>query len=116
MAYSGKPLTSGSNPARNDADPKKVIIHGNLIEAKKIIDDAAKSGGKGLGIVPRSWQLIKLSPDGKEEILSEGVIAFDRTKDGTLICCNGREIYSLDENREKSTLLKERFIEKVYVL
>jgi hypothetical protein len=92
------------------------MIHGNLIEAKKVIDDAAKSGGKNLSIVPRTWQLIKLSGDGKEEILSEGVIAFDRTKDGTFICCNGREIYSLDENRKRTRLLKERFIEKVYVL
>lgn len=116
MMFSGKPLTPGPNPARQDADPRKIMIHGNLIDAQKIIDDANKPGsGKTPGIVPRSWQLIKFTPDGREHVLSDGVISFDRAPDGTIYCCDGRQVYSLDEKGKKSTLLKEKFIEKIYV-
>jgi len=114
MRYSGKPLSTGINPARNDGDPKKLVIHGNLIDAAKLIEDAQKNDKKQLGIVPRSWKLVKHRPDGSDEILSDGVIAFDRTENGTLVCCNGREIYTLDEDGIRTSVLKEKFIEKVF--
>ncbi len=115
MMYSGKPLTSGSNPARQDGDPKKFTIHGNLVDAAKIMNDSSTMGGKHLGIVPRSWQLIKQSVNGNEEKLAEGVIAFDRSADGTIVCCNGKTIYTVENSGKKTTLIKEKFIEKVYV-
>lgn len=115
MMYSGKPLTSGNNPARQDGNPKKFIIHGNLVDASKIKEEPSHTTGNWLGIVPRSWQLIKRSADGHEKKLADGVIAFDRTTDGKLICCNGKNIYSIDETGTKTILIKEKFIEKVYV-
>ena len=115
MTFSGKPLTPGPNPARNDADPRKIMIHGNLLDAQKFIDDANKPiTDKTPGIAPSSWKLIKFTHDGKEHELADGIISFDRAPDGTIYCCDGRQVFHLDENGKKTPVLKEKFIEKIY--
>jgi hypothetical protein len=113
MRYTGKPLTSGSNPARNDGDPEKYFIHGNLVDASKILGDQLRKDRR-LGLVPRSWELIKLPEGGKVEVLAEGIISFDIAPDGAIVCSNGKEVYSLDEHGKRTSLIKGKFIEKVY--
>lgn len=113
MRYTGKPLSSGSNPARQDGDPEKYFIHGNMVDASKLLGDQLRKE-KRLGIVPRSWELLKATPGSQVQVLAEGVISFDISSDGDIVCSNGKEVYSLDQSGKRTSLIKGKFIEKVY--
>jgi hypothetical protein len=98
IRYTGKPLnTSGANPAKSSQKtPQQIFIDGNLLEAEKNIKLNAAAGDKNAGYVPRSWELVKKSPSGEEEILKKSVMSFCVTKDG-IVYSNGKYIISENE-------------------
>lgn len=76
--YSGQSLktTSGANPAKaKQKTQEELFIEGNLINAQKARQQNSKTGEKYPGIIPRSWELIKLTPAGEVVTVKKGVLS-----------------------------------------
>ncbi|MBO5889299.1 MAG: hypothetical protein J6Q58_04080 [Clostridia bacterium] len=107
-AYTGKGFTeNSSNPAkRNDKNPRQIFIDGNLIYADKEYKLNKKHAGDLAGIIPRSYELVKLLNNGEVEVIKKGVIAYDFCDDGFIVS-NGKYILKTDGNKtEKITECK----------
>ncbi|MES9978030.1 MAG: hypothetical protein ABW107_04685 [Candidatus Thiodiazotropha sp. 6PLUC5] len=75
LMYSRKPLTSASGP-KVEADLKELLIKGKRINAENALKrENAVNGVRSL--VPKSWQLIKRTKNGEEQILASNVASYD---------------------------------------
>jgi hypothetical protein len=61
-------------------------------------------------------ELIRCSRDGKPELLIPGVVAFDLTQAGRLVCSDGRSLFELDDKGSRILLLRAPEISAVCVL
>jgi len=110
MRYTGKKLTSAGGAAGREMDLKQMMIWGNMVSAQK-----AKAGEDAPDLVPNSWQLVRKSSDGSEEVLVKGVLAYDVAPDGTVVYSNGSAIHMLKDGK-RERLVTESLIEQVVVL
>lgn len=94
MMYSRKPLTSANGPAR-EADLKQLVLQGRRIDAEKALRAGASSHGVP-SLVPANWELVRLDPQGREDVLARHVASFDIAPDGTVLHSNGRGVFVLD--------------------
>lgn len=114
LVYSKKPLTTASGPDIKGDDLKSVMIRGKVIDAEK----ALRSGASTLGVtslVPSSWELVRRSQNGREEVVANSVAAFDISSDGAIAYSNGRGIFILADQRKPELILKANLIEDVIV-
>ncbi|MCL2566312.1 MAG: hypothetical protein FWE24_11005 [Defluviitaleaceae bacterium] len=93
--YTGESLkTSGANPAKLDTkSPQQIFIDGNLYEADKILKENAAAGDKNPGYAPRSWELVKRTPEGEEQVVQKSVMSYMVT-DAGIVYSNGKYIIS----------------------
>lgn len=113
--YTGESLktTSGSNPAKTKQKSKEeLFIEGNLIKARQTLENNQKAGEKYPGVIPRSWQLIKITPSGEKEILKKGVMGFLIQEDA-IIYSNGKHLVQLASDRKEVLLLEEQLVSKI---
>ncbi|HOB35358.1 MAG TPA: hypothetical protein PKL39_06405 [Bacillota bacterium] len=112
MQYSGEALTTaGANPARaRQQNPKEVFIDGNLINVQKTLKQNKAQGEKNPGIVPRSWELTRLSADGDMTCIKKGVMAFDIDPDGNVIYSNGKHLIKILPGGNEEVLASIPFI------
>jgi len=110
MRYSCKKLSTPAGTPRRDLDLKQMMIWGNVIQAGQASEDEA------VDLVPSSWQLARRTPGGDEEVLANGVVAYDLASDGTMVYSNGNAIFVRHPDGRKEQILKERLIEQVTVL
>lgn len=52
---------------------KDLVFENNIINAEKNLKTNKNSGDKYPGLIPRSWQLIKINSDNSEEVIKSGV-------------------------------------------
>ncbi len=107
-AFTGKGFTeNSSNPAKNNPkNPSQIFIDGNLIYADREYKLNKKHQGDLAGIIPRSYELVKILNNGEVEIIKKGVIAYDFCDDGFIIS-NGKYILKTDGKKtEKITECK----------
>jgi hypothetical protein len=92
----GAPI-SPLDPSPSELGP--ALIPGNLIDMRRLREDAALRGEIDTDIVPRSWQLIRTDLErphsGTAEILAKGVIAFHVSADGVIFYSDGSAILKL---------------------
>jgi hypothetical protein len=90
MIYGKEPLKSAGGPRGPglDQDLGSLWLHGRMIELSKVRYEA----GKGGGLVPGSWQLMRRGSDGIETQLAGSVASFDVDGDGAVVYTNGFEI------------------------
>lgn len=104
MRYSGETLTTtGANPANaKQKSPKEIFIDDNLINVQKTLKENETKGEKYPGIIPRSWELTKLSASGDMTCVKRGVLAFDIDANGHIIYSNGKHLIKIfpDGNEE----------------
>lgn len=77
--YTGESLktTSGQNPAKaQQKSEEDLFVEGNLIKALQNIERNQKSGEKYPGVIPNTWELIKITPSGETTTLKKGVMSF----------------------------------------
>lgn len=96
-AFTGKNFTDKSpNPAKNNKkSSREIFIDGNLIYADEELKKNIKHKDDFAGIIPRSYELIKRSPDGKVTTVKKGVIAYAPLKDGSVIAGNGKYLLKI---------------------
>jgi hypothetical protein len=82
------------------------ISKGNLIDAEKNLRENRASGEKYPGLAPKSWELIRRSKDGREQIVKKGVIDYCLAVDG-LYYSNGSNVVYMQEGQAVGELVCE---------
>jgi hypothetical protein len=106
-------LTTTGNARQKHADIRNMMMWGNLIDAQK---SAGRSEDEAPALVPKSWELIRRSPDTTEQIVARGVLCFDLYADGSVIYSNGSGIFHAGQHGSIQRLAKEALIEQVIAL
>lgn len=108
LMYTQKPLTSASGP-EVQADMKELLIKGKRINAENALKkENAINGVRSL--VPKTWQLIRRTRQGEEQVLATNVAAYDITHDGTIIFTNGYGVFMLDSSNGTQVVLRNKLI------
>ena len=108
------PFVSASGPDIKGDDLKSIMIRGKVIDAEK----ALRTGTRTLGVpslVPSSWELVRRSEEGRQEVVASSVAAFDISSEGTIAYSNGRGIFALADQRNPELILKDHLIEDVII-
>ena len=109
--YTGKTLTSAGDVSHRQADMRQMMIWGNLRAADASMRN--KNAEASPSLVPDSWKLIRKSPDGRTQVLAEGVLSYDLAADGSVIYSNGSAIFVRDGDKPAERLAKDAFIQQV---
>ena len=100
--YSGKTL-SRSNVKKRDQG--QMMIDGNLINAERELKANQRKRDKNPGIIPHSWELRRLAPDGTDTIVKAGVAAYRLMGNGELLLSNGSHILHIDAEGNEEKLI-----------
>ncbi len=114
--YAGESLktTTGRNPAKaKQKSEEELFIEGNLINVQKTLEENQKAGEKYPGIAPKSWELIQMTPDGKQTILKKGILAYALKDDGTIFYSNGKHLIELAPDQTEKLLMEENLVSKI---
>ena len=89
--YAGESLRSGGGKAKQKPE-RDLIIEGNLINAQRALEENQSQGEAYPGIIPPSWELVRLAPGGENpEVVQKGVLAYALAPGG-YVFSNGRHI------------------------
>ena len=91
--YTGKPLTTAGGPKKEGADLKQMWLYGNLINAQAALDAGTKKGEETPGVVPKEWELVRMSKNGSPEVVASGVSGFALSQEGNLVYTNGSALF-----------------------
>jgi hypothetical protein len=108
LMYTRKPLTSASGP-EVQADLKELLIKGKRINAENALKKENPVQGVR-SLVPKSWQLVKRSRTGDEQVLATNVASYDLTTDGKIIFTNGYGVFLLDSNNDAQVVFRDKLI------
>jgi hypothetical protein len=114
MTFSNKPLTTASGPKVKGDDLKTIMLRGKVINAEK----ALRRGSKVMGVpslVPSSWQLVRRSPEGDEQVVARNVAAYALNDSGDIAYTNGCAVFSLDDSGVSSLIVKDKIIEDISI-
>ncbi|HVU52091.1 MAG TPA: hypothetical protein VHL80_15440 [Polyangia bacterium] len=114
--YAGKPLSSSGGAQARQADPRQVMIWGNLVDAEEAERQARRKGEDAPALVPASWKLVRRRPRAAVEELASGVLGFDLADDGSVVLTNGSAIDRLAPDGERARLWRGELIEQVVAL
>lgn len=115
MIYSKKPLITATGTKMDGLDMKSVFLRGRMINAEEMLKDAARSD-EPPSLVPETWQLVKKSVAGVEEVLVKGALAYDLDTEGQIVYSNGMAVYELLEGGGRNLLTKGHLIETLVVV
>ena len=115
MVYSGKALHKSGASAAKEKDEKSIYLDGNMINAEKELKRNKKQGYQNPGIIPRSFELCRISPNGDVTVLKKGVIAYTVTNDG-IYYSNGSAILHLDHHGNETVITKASRVTMLSVL
>jgi hypothetical protein len=112
--YTGRPLTTAGGPERRGADVRQMMIWGNLIDAER----AAAEGDddEPPAVVPRSWELVRQSVEGRHDVLARSVLSFDLYADGQVVYSTGSAIYFLTSEGQRERACVAPRVEQVVAL
>ncbi|MCB1188878.1 MAG: hypothetical protein H7A23_05855 [Leptospiraceae bacterium] len=114
LMYSQKPLTTAGNPKVEGPSPKNIVLHGKMIDIQKAMSKASKNE-EAVSLVPKSWELVKIT-DGGFETLAKSVVSFDIGSDDTIVYTNGTSIYTIDADKQIKFLTKGSLIQQIIVI
>ena len=113
--YAGESLkTTGANPAKmKQKSEEEIFIEGNLINAQKTLTENQKSGEKFPGIAPKSWELMKMTRDGKISSIKKGVLAYRLSKDDEIFYSNGKHLIKISPQKSEELICEANLITKI---
>lgn len=112
LMYTRKPLTTAAGPAM-EADLKDILLKGKRLDAEAALRKGTKLAGVP-SLVPDTWQLIRRSQNGVEQVLARHVVSFDVAADGGILFSNGYGVFVLDGDKPQ-VLLRDKLIADVIV-
>jgi hypothetical protein len=112
--YTGKTLVSSGGAKQQEMDIRQMMIYGNMVDAAQALK--GQSGESAPDLVPKSWELVRQSPDGSRTTLAKSVLSFDLCSDGSILYSNGSAVFRLESNGQSKQLQKDAFIEQVVAI
>lgn len=107
--YAGESLRSGGGKAKQKPE-RDLIIEGNLINAQRALEENQSQGEAYPGIIPRSWELVRLAPGGETpEVVQKGVLAYALAPGG-YVFSNGRHILRATGTGKPELLAEEGMV------
>ncbi len=107
--YAGESLRSGGGKAKQKPE-RDLIIEGNLINAQRALEENQSQGEAYPGIIPRSWELVRLAPGGENpEVVQKGVLAYALAPGG-YVFSNGRHILRTTGTGKPELLAEEGMV------
>ena len=107
--YAGESLRSGGGKAKQKPE-RDLIIEGNLINAQRALEEIQSQGEAYPGILPRSWELVRLAPGGENpEVVQKGVLAYALAPGG-YVFSNGRHILRATGTGKPELLAEEGMV------
>ncbi|HUI92867.1 MAG TPA: hypothetical protein VLX68_11525 [Chitinivibrionales bacterium] len=90
----GETLTSaGPNPGKiRTAAPEDLFLEGVRIDSKKNLRENSRAGELIPGIISRSWELVRMDPNGDIVCVARGVCSFALTGRDSFVFSNGRYV------------------------
>ena len=92
---------------------EEIFIEGNLINAQKTLTENQKSGEKFPGIAPKSWELMKMTRDGKISSIKKGVLAYRLSKDDEIFYSNGKHLIKISPQKSEELICEANLITKI---
>lgn len=112
VIFAKKPLTTAGGP-KTEMDNRALFLHGQRIDAEKAIKAAR---GQPAALVPASWELQRMTADGKTTTLAAAVLAFDLAPDGSLVYTNGSEIFHLSADGKPARVCTHSMVQQIVAL
>lgn len=112
IKYTGRTLSSSSGSQSKPMDLKQMMIWGNTVASQR----ESKKGEEAPDLVPKTWQLVKRSACGREDVLTRGALAFDLMPDGTVLFSNGSAVFQLQSDGSRKRIVMDSMIEQVVAL
>jgi hypothetical protein len=106
IIFGGESLRSGSDPHLNintkakRKSQQELFVDGNVINAESTYNRNKQEGDKFPGLIPHSWELIRIEPDGSQVCLKKGVLDYTLCDNGDILYSNGRAIIRLSGDEE----------------
>jgi hypothetical protein len=119
MLFGGESLRSGegANAAKTKQKSQRdMFIDGNMVNVERAEKENQSRGEKYPGIIPKSWQLIKISSFGEETVIKSGVLDFSVTDSGSFIISNGNHITELLPSGEEIHICKAKMAHSIVTL
>ncbi|MGD8914067.1 MAG: hypothetical protein PVI97_06435 [Candidatus Thiodiazotropha sp.] len=113
LMYTRKPLTSAGGP-EVQADLKELLIKGKRINAENALKKENPVNGVR-SLVPKSWQLVRRTRTGNEQVLATNVASYDITTDGKIIFTNGYGVFLLDSSNNAQVVFRGKLIAELVV-
>lgn len=112
--YSGESLkTSGANPAKSkQQSDEERFIEGNLIKVEQNRQKSQQDGDTYPSFIPKTWELIQITPAGETKLIKQGVMAFAIAQEGECIYSNGQFIIH-NQHGQETMLLKAKWASKL---
>jgi hypothetical protein len=112
LMFSRQPLMTAGGPPKEGPDQRYVMLWGKMIDAEKMLK---QSKGDGAGaLVPKDWQLIRRTADGREEVFADRVVAYDVAPDGSMVYTDGSRIFARAAGEMTwRELLRGKLVERV---
>ena len=114
FVFTGKPLATSLAQRPPIPEQRFLMLWGHMVDTKH----SMLRGGNGLtdGLVPKTWQLIRRSPDGSESLVGQSVLSYDIAGDGQIVYSTGRAIYLSDPTGTVTKLVDEPMVDDVVIL
>jgi hypothetical protein len=112
IAFGGGALRSGrenSDIRAKQKSEKELFFEGNLIQAEREQKANKRRGEKFPGIIPHTWELIRIESNGSLTCLKKGVMDYTICKNGDIVYSNGAEIIRLTKDKKEHLIEKCRF-------
>ena len=108
VLFGGESLRSGKDPQAfanmkmKQKSERELFIDGNVINAEQTYKLNMQKGEKFPGLIPHSWELIKIDGyTGERFCVKKGVLDFTICENGDILYSNGYAIIRLSEKREE---------------
>ncbi len=113
--YTGESLKAGGGPEKmKEKSEEEIFIEGNLVRAEKTIEENRRKGERYPGMIPSSWELIKLDGD-RQLSIKQGVLDFDIDDEGMIYYSNGKHVLRLDRDGKVESVCSVNMAESLHV-
>jgi hypothetical protein len=115
VMFSGAPLaTSAGQRDMNEMERASHLLWGQMIDTKKVLGQRRR--GQQASIVPKAWELMRRSTDGREDVIASSVAAYDLVPTGGVVFTDGFAVQHRAEDGTVTKLCSDELVEAVVVV
>lgn len=107
LIFGKKPLLSAGGPEQQGPDLRWLYLHGRMVQVKR------EQLAQGSALVPRSWELVRRSPEGRVSTIARNVLHFDLAPDGSVLHTDGHQISRLSPDGTSTPHTRAKYLESV---